>query len=583
MGHRLCRRTLTPTAAKPSIVKEYRVLEINQGTRTLKAVRSDNWGVVCHRELYNATLGNPSFEYSPDTQPLTLFYVCGSNLWPNISNRFNCSVSGSNTINFYSVADMSSEGNFPPSISNPALQEALATCRGIVVLNISQTEAATLESNTVASNDILTNAVDTGFGLIWKANDALCLYCQRNGSHCGHDLSSDELVCYANTVLPFLAVAESLSKRNLVIGISAAAVGLLILFAIILCIYKREAMIFWKKENTEDFDVEAFMRNYTSFAPKQYCSSQLKKMTNSFAEVIGKGGYGCVYKGTLSDGRLVAVKLLKDSKSNGEDFINEVVSMGRTSHVNIVTLLGFCCERNKKALIYDFMHNGSLGKFIFNKEYENASRCLEWKTLYDIAIGIARGLEYLHRGCSTRILHFDKKPQNILLDKDFCPTIFDFGLAKLWLNKESIVSMMGARGTAGYIAQEVFSRNFGGVSHKSDVYSYGMLVLEMVGGRRNIDPRVSHTSEIYFLYLIYEDVELGNDLRLLGVTTEEEKEIAMKMVVVGFWCIQTNPSDQTQMSKVVDMLEGDLQSIQIPPKPFLFSPARSPRQSTKSS
>ncbi|KAF3444282.1 hypothetical protein FNV43_RR13972 [Rhamnella rubrinervis] len=341
-------------------------------------------------------------------------------------------------------------------------------------------------------------------------------------------------------------------------------------------------MVFWKDDKAKEFDVETFIRSYASFAPKRYSYSNVKKMTNSFAKVIGKGGYGCVYKGTLPDGQLVAVKLLKDSKSNGEDFINEVASIGRTSHVNIVNLLGFCYERAKRALIYEYMPNGSLDKFIFNQESVNATRSLDWKTSYEIALGIARGLEYLHRGCNTRILHFDIKPQNILLDKDFCPKISDFGLAKLWLNKESIVSIIGARGTAGYIAPEVFSRNFGGVSHKSDVYSYGMLVLEMVGGRKNIDPLVSHTSEIYFPYCVYEDVELGNDLRVLGVTTEEEKEISRKMVLVSLWCIQTNPSDRPSMSKVVDMLEGNLQSVQIPPKPFLFSPARSPQQPTES-
>ncbi|KAF3444286.1 hypothetical protein FNV43_RR13976 [Rhamnella rubrinervis] len=341
-------------------------------------------------------------------------------------------------------------------------------------------------------------------------------------------------------------------------------------------------MVFRKEDKAKEFDVETFIRSYASFAPKRYSYSNVKKMTNSFAKVIGKGGYGCVYKGTLPDGQLVAVKLLKDSKSNGEDFINEVASIGRTSHVNIVNLLGFCYERTKRALIYEYMPNGSLDKFIFNQESVNATRSLDWKTSYEIALGIARGLEYLHRGCNTRILHFDIKPQNILLDKDFCPKISDFGLAKLWLNKESIVSIIGARGTARYIAPEVFSRNFGGVSHKSDVYSYGMLVLEMVGGRKNIDPLVSHTSEIYFPYSIYEDVELGNDLRVLGVTTEEEKEISRKMVLVSFWCIQTNPSDRPPMSKVVDMLEGSLQSVQIPPKPFLFSPPRSPQQSTES-
>ncbi|XP_048322779.1 PR5-like receptor kinase [Ziziphus jujuba] len=342
-------------------------------------------------------------------------------------------------------------------------------------------------------------------------------------------------------------------------------------------------MILRKKDSIEEFDVEAFIRNCNSFAPKRYTYTQIKKMTNSLANVIGKGGYGCVYKGILPDGRLVAMKVFKQSKSNGEDFINEVASMGRTSHVNIVTLIGFCYEMNERALIYDFMPNGSLDKFIFDQENGSTTRCLEWKKLFEIALGIARGLEYLHRGCNTRILHFDIKPQNILLDKDFCPKISDFGLAKLWLNKDSVVSLRSARGTAGYIAPEVFNKYFGGVSHKSDVYSYGMLVLEMVRGRKNIDPIVSHTSEIYFPYYIYKDIEMGKDLRILGVTTEEEKELARKMVLVSFWCIQTNPSDRPPMGKIVDMLEGNLQQVQIPPKPFLFSPKRSPQQSTESS
>ncbi|XVF71583.1 hypothetical protein PTKIN_Ptkin12aG0049900 [Pterospermum kingtungense] len=227
--------------------------------------------------------------------------------------------------------------------------------------------------------------------------------------------------------------------------------------------------------------------------------------------------------------------------------MNEVASIGRTSHVNIVTLLGFCYDRSKRALVYEFMALGSLDKFIYKQGLQDQSRQLEWKTLYDIALGIARGLEYLHQGCSTMILHFDIKPQNILLDENFCPKISDFGLSKLCERKESIISMTGARGTMGYIAPEVFCRNFGGVSHKSDVYSYGMMVIEMV-----------------------------MSLSLDGVTAEEEEEIARKLIVVSLWCIQTNPSDRPSMTKVLEMLHGSLQSLMIPPNPFVSSPTQSP-------
>ena len=293
---------------------------------------------------------------------------------------------------------------------------------------------------------------------------------------------------------------------------------------IIICYLRREQLskefIFRKTTRKNDENIKEFILNYGSLAPRQYSYSEIKKMTNSFINKLGQGGYGGVYKGKLPDGKLVAVKVLSESKGNGEDFINEVASISRTSHVNIVTLLGFCYEKNKQALIYEFMPNGSLDKFIYHRE-SSAKNCrLEWKTLYQIAVDIARGLEYLHRGCSTRILHFDIKPQNILLDEDFIPKISDFGLAKLCQRKDSIVSMLGMRGTAGYIAPEVFSRNFGGVSHKSDVYSYGMLVLEMVGGRKNFDVGMSNSSETYFPDWIYKDLELGMDGRTCGVITE---------------------------------------------------------------
>ncbi|CAL8136857.1 unnamed protein product [Prunus armeniaca] len=330
-------------------------------------------------------------------------------------------------------------------------------------------------------------------------------------------------------------------------------------------------VLFVKKDKRDEFDVEAFIRNYGSLTPKRYTYANVKKMTDSFRDKLGKGGHGTVYKGRLPDGLLVAVKVLSESKGNGEDFVNEVASIGRTSHVNIVTLIGFCYEGDKRALIYEFMPNGSLDNFIHRHGSEMANFRLEWKTLSEIAVGIARGLEYLHGGCNTRILHFDIKPQNILLDKDFRPKISDFGLAKLCKTKDSIVSMMGTRGTAGYIAPEVFSRNFGGVSHKSDVYSYGMLVLEMVGARKNLDSGVSHTSEM-FPHYIYKDLELDKDENVFGAITEEEKEIARKMVLISLWCIQTIPSDRPSMSKVVEMLEGPLHSLQIAPKPFLFFP-----------
>ncbi|GLT91837.1 hypothetical protein SLE2022_097080 [Rubroshorea leprosula] len=326
-----------------------------------------------------------------------------------------------------------------------------------------------------------------------------------------------------------------------------------------------------KKEDCND--IEAFLRGNGRLALKRYSFKDVEKMTNKFKDKLGEGGFGAVYKGKLSDGCLVAVKVLNKAKDSGESFMNEVASISRTSHVNIVTLLGFCFEGHQRALVYKFMQNGSLEKFIRRENPLDSNSRLNWETLYQIAVGIARGLEYLHRGCNTRILHFDIKPHNILLDDDFCPKISDFGLAKLCPRKESMVSMADARGTIGYIAPEVFCRNIGRVSHKSDVYSYGMMVLEMVGERENVNFESNHSSE-YFPQRIYKHLELDEELGIWNIRNEDDKERARKMTIVGLWCIQTNPSDRPPISKVLEMLQGNLDSLEIPPKPFFSSPPR---------
>ncbi|WRX18913.1 Protein kinase domain - like 10, partial [Theobroma cacao] len=229
---------------------------------------------------------------------------------------------------------------------------------------------------------------------------------------------------------------------------------------------------------------------------EEYAYADIKRITNQFKKKLGEGGYGTVFKGRLSNDVLVAVKVLNNFKGNGEEFINEVGSMSRIHHVNVARLVGFCSDGYKRALVYEYLPNESLERFIFSTKAEN--HFLGWDKLQDIALGIAKGTEYLHQGCEQLILHFDIKPHNILLDHNFTPTISDFGLAKLCSKEQSAVSMTAARGTMGYIAPKVFSRNFGNVSYKSDIYSFGMQRLEMVGGRKNIDVTVEKTSQVYF-------------------------------------------------------------------------------------
>uniref|UniRef100_A0ACD5VI80 Uncharacterized protein n=1 Tax=Avena sativa TaxID=4498 RepID=A0ACD5VI80_AVESA len=349
-------------------------------------------------------------------------------------------------------------------------------------------------------------------------------------------------------------------------GLISAAAALLFPCIYVL-IWHRKGKRLWfllckKTSSSTEKNYEAMIVSYGSLAPKRYMYSEVMKITSSRSDQLGRGGYGVVFKGRLHDGRYVAVKFLHDCKGNGDEFVNEVMSIGRTSHVNVVSLFGFCLEGSKRALIYEYMPNGSLDKYIYS---ENPKGTLGWERLYAIAIGIARGLEYLHHSCNTRIVHFDIKPQNILLDTDFSPKIADFGLAKLCHGKESKVSMTGARGTIGFIAPEVHSRTFGVVSTKSDVYSYGMMLLEMVGGRRNVKSIVEKSSEKYFPDWIYDHLTQDDGLQACEVTGEIE-EIAKKMILIGLWCIQVLPVYRPTITKVLEMFERSLDDLDMPPK-----------------
>jgi chitinase len=293
-------------------------------------------------------------------------------------------------------------------------------------------------------------------------------------------------------------------------------------------------------------------------------------MTKSFSHKLGQGGYGAVYRGNMPDGREIAVKmLLKGIKGDGEEFMNEVASISRTSHVNIVTLIGYCLQGSKRALLYEYMPNGSLERYTFGNNSTEGEDTLSWDKLFDIVIGIARGLEYLHTGCNTRIVHFDIKPHNILLDQDLCPKISDFGLAKLCGQKESKISIAGARGTIGYIAPEVFSRNYGPVGSKADVYSYGMVILEMVGARKKIDVTTDNSSSKYFPQWLYENLDQFCGLTTSEISSSDTTEVLVrKMIIVGLWCIQPRPADRPSMGQVLEMLESNAADLQLPPKAF---------------
>ncbi|XP_010315122.2 rust resistance kinase Lr10-like [Solanum lycopersicum] len=320
-------------------------------------------------------------------------------------------------------------------------------------------------------------------------------------------------------------------------------------------------MIELRRRHLSIYDaIESFLHGENNFTPIRYSNSNIRKMTRNFKEKLGQGGYGSVYKGKLQSGPNVAVKILSKPKADGQDFINEVATIGRIHHVNIVQLIGYCAERCKRALVYDFMPKGSLEKYITPRE--GGAELLSWKRKFEIALGVARGIEYLHRGCDIQILHFDIKPHNILLDENFIPKLSDFGLAKSYPTDKSIVTLTAVRGTIGYVAPELINRSIGPISYKADVYSFGMLLIDIVGLKTNSVAREDMSSQ-YFPHWIYDQLDKGKEIEVLDETHEDVK----KLTLVALWCIQMNPLDRPSMTRVVEMLEGDLQALQTPPRP----------------
>ncbi|XP_056163016.1 rust resistance kinase Lr10-like [Syzygium oleosum] len=330
----------------------------------------------------------------------------------------------------------------------------------------------------------------------------------------------------------------------------------------------------WRRRHLAmDHNVEEFLQSNNNFLPIRYSYSDIKKITGGLKEKLGEGGYGSVFKGKLRSGHEVAVKILKKGKANGQDFISEVATIGRIHHVNVVGLLGFCFEGSKQALVYDFMHNGSLDKHIFSRGERTSLDC---KEVYKIALGVARGIEYFHRGCDVQILHFDIKPHNILLDRDLTPKVSDFGLARLYSPDHNTVSLTAARGTLGYMAPELVYKNLGGISYKADVYSFGKLLMEMASGRKNVEADAEYSSQIYFPLWVHHQLSEGSKV-LVEEVSEEDKRIVKKMMIVALWCIQLNPSDRPSMRKVLEILEGKADDLQVPPKPLFYPTEMSTR------
>lgn len=332
-------------------------------------------------------------------------------------------------------------------------------------------------------------------------------------------------------------------RKNLIAIIAGpTAAGITIIFVILVSL----VMLRKNELDDEEDDMKQVPGMLICFS-----FEDLKVATENFKEALGSGGFGSVFKGVLPDGTRIAVKRLDKMSQGKREFLAEVETIGSLHHFNLVKLIGFCAEKSSRLLVYEYMLNGSLDNWIFSRDQAHS---LDWQTRKKIILDIAKGLAYLHEDCRQTIIHLDIKPHNILLDECFNAKISDFGLSTLIDRNESQV-LTTLRGTPGYLAPEWRELK---VTVKVDVYSFGIVLLEILSKRRNVD-RLRSESSFHLLQLL--QMKAQED-RLIEIVEDLDEDMAknseevVKMIRIGAWCLQNDYTRRPPMSMVVKVLEG---------------------------
>ncbi|XP_010927531.3 G-type lectin S-receptor-like serine/threonine-protein kinase At4g27290 isoform X2 [Elaeis guineensis] len=359
------------------------------------------------------------------------------------------------------------------------------------------------------------------------------------------------------------------SHSHTMVGILVGSVlGILLFASVGICVWiqrrrRRGAIPFASRRNNEckegkDWELPLFDLGTIIAATNNF----------SIENKLGRGGFGTVYKGKLGEEQEIAVKRLSKTSAQGTDeFMNEVTLIAKLQHRNLVRLLGCCTQEEEKMLVYEYMPNKSLDAFLFDKD---KAVLLDWQTRYNIIEGIAQGLLYLHRDSRLRIIHRDLKASNILLDKDMNPKISDFGLARIFRGDETmLLNTQRVVGTYGYMSPEYAM--YGAFSVKSDVFSFGVLVLEIISGKKNGRDFISEHEENLLAHAWGLWTE-GNGLELVDESLNNSISMteALNFIKIGLLCVQESPKDRPKMSSVVLMLGSKNASLPDPKHPKFF-------------
>ncbi|KAK1421233.1 hypothetical protein QVD17_23417 [Tagetes erecta] len=363
----------------------------------------------------------------------------------------------------------------------------------------------------------------------------------------------------------YIKMARDKKKPYLKVILLTISAGVILSFALIL--YS------WRKTNPNNKGTPLANNDHKQDSDLPFFSlNEVVKATSNFSidNKIGQGGFGAVYKGVLEGGEVAVKRLSKTSRQGIVEFQNEVICIAKLQHRNLVKLLGCCAEGEEMILIYEYMPNKSLDSFLFDK-----SLLLDWPQRYHIINGIARGLLYLHQDSRLRIIHRDLKASNILLDSNMNPKISDFGLARMFKEYETEANTNHVVGTLGYISPEYAANGL--FSLKSDVFSFGVLVLEIVSGKksRGFSNPNQHDNLLGHAWRLYNEAK---PLELVDAALQDSctASEALQSIHVGLSCVQQHPDDRPSMSSVVHMLGGE-GSLQPPKQPGFFTEMTKPK------
>ncbi|KAI3730480.1 hypothetical protein L1987_61650 [Smallanthus sonchifolius] len=357
-----------------------------------------------------------------------------------------------------------------------------------------------------------------------------------------------------------IQVKKMRQKRIMVIGVSLISFAVLILLISGVIMYR--AQVWAYKKINDNLGVQLL----EGIRPQAFSYAALEKITDGFKEELGRGTFGIVYKGFIeSSMRHVAVKKLKEelAQEGEREFQTEMQVIGRTHHRNLTRLLGYCCEGSERLLVFEYMTQGSLADVLFGLKESKPKPC--WMERIRMAVDIAHGILYLHEECENPIIHCDIKPQNILMDEHGGAKISDFGMAKLLGHDQTRTTTL-LRGTRGYIAPEWHKRQ--PVTVKADVYSFGIVLFNILCCRRNVDNSLPD-SEAILEDWVHDCYEADEVLKLVDYDEDVEKKRLEEMVKIGLWCVQEEPSLRPSMKMVMLMLEGTVK-VPEPPNPTSF-------------